>query len=158
MNDGNLVKNFDILQNVFPLSKCRTYWYVIQSLGETHPIDNISVHKIAPRFQDYLVRFSIYRNPSQVFQLKHQFKVQQCKPCHQCKPCQQFKPCHIPHICPYWYTTALLSTSRDLGIGLVWDNLSTGPTSWSDCWNPLQTELNYLWWVLSCSQDDIRWF
>ena len=28
----------------------------------------------------------------------------------------------------------------------------------SDCWNSLQAELNYLWWVLSCSQDDIRWF
>ena len=32
------------------------------------------------------------------------------------------------------------------------------PTMFSDCWNPLQAELNYLWWVLSCSQDDIRWF
>ena len=31
-------------------------------------------------------------------------------------------------------------------------------TMFSDCWNPLQAELNYLWWVLSCSQDDIRWF
>ena len=28
----------------------------------------------------------------------------------------------------------------------------------SDCWNSLQAELNYLWWVLSYSQDDIRWF
>ena len=56
----------------------------------------------------------------------------------------------------------LLSPSGDLGIGLVWDN-RTGPdhpttTFRSDCWNPLQTELNYLWGVLSCSQDDIRWF
>ena len=53
----------------------------------------------------------------------------------------------------------LLSPSGDLGIGLVWDN-HPHPTAafWSDCWNPLQTELNYLWWVLSCSQDDIRWF
>ena len=55
----------------------------------------------------------------------------------------------------------LLSPSGDLGIGLVWDN-PTGPhrttTFQSDCWNPLQTELNYLWGVLSCSQDDIRWF
>ena len=25
------------------------------------------------------------------------------------------------------------------------------PTMFSDCWNPLQTELNHLWWVLSCS-------
>ena len=58
MNDGNLEKNFEILHNVFPLSKCCTYWYVIQSLGETHSMNNISVHKIAPRFQDYLVRFS----------------------------------------------------------------------------------------------------
>ena len=24
--------------------------------------------------------------------------------------------------------------------------------------NSLQAELNYLWWVLSCSKDDIRWF
>ena len=32
------------------------------------------------------------------------------------------------------------------------------PTMFSHCWNPLQAELNYLWWVLSCSQDDIRWF
>ena len=32
------------------------------------------------------------------------------------------------------------------------------PTMFSDCWNPLQAELNYLWWVLSYSQDDIRWF
>ena len=139
-------------------------------------MNNISVHKIAPRFQDYLVRFSTYRDPSQVFQqLSHlssclcilyftlfcaslwpdpwplhagiprtvakkgrnilnnclvrcnlcviekkhlisdvgtsgdprMFKVQQCKPYQQCKPCQQFKPCHIPHFCPYWYTTAL---------------------------------------------------
>jgi len=108
----------------------------------------------------------------------------------------------------------LLSPSGDLGMGLVWDNLSTPtpldhfsirplksssnwtklsimgpqlfsgwyqmildvfrcsqqfsnvfrlfsncfPTMFSDCWNPLQAELNYLWWVLSCSQDDIRWF
>ena len=32
------------------------------------------------------------------------------------------------------------------------------PTMFSDCWIPLQAELNYLWWVLSCSLDDIRWF
>ena len=55
-----------------------------------------------------------------------------------------------------------LSPSGDLGIGLVWHNLSgphpTPPTFWSHCWNPLQTELNFLWGVLSCSQDDIRWF
>ena len=51
------------------------------------------------------------------------------------------------------------SLSGDLGIGLVWDNHPPQPpTFWSDCWNPLQTELNYLWWVLSCSQDDIRCF
>ena len=53
----------------------------------------------------------------------------------------------------------LLSPSGDLGIGLVWDN-PTGPdrtTFRSDCWSPLQTELKYLWRVLSCSQDDIRW-
>ena len=38
------------------------------------------------------------------------------------------------------------------------DVLDCFPTMFSDCWNPLQAELNYLWWVLSCSQDDIRWF
>ena len=32
------------------------------------------------------------------------------------------------------------------------------PTMFSDCWNPLQSKLNYLWGVISCSQDDIRWF
>ena len=47
----------------------------------------------------------------------------------------------------------------------VWSEITIHPTPpdrttkfRSDCWNPLQTELNYLWWVLSCSQDDIRWF
>ena len=49
----------------------------------------------------------------------------------------------------------LLSPSGDLGISLVWHNLSppdpTTATFRSDCWNPLQTELNHLWWVLSCS-------
>ena len=42
------------------------------------------------------------------------------------------------------YAFLFLSPSADLGIGLVWHNLSipTGPTFWSDCWNPLQTELN----------------
>ena len=62
----------------------------------------------------------------------------------------------------HWETTVaafLLSPSGDLGIGLVWDNHPTHRTTTfqSDCWNPLQTELNYLWGVLSCSQDDIRW-
>ena len=67
--------------------------------------------------------------------------------------------------CPtwwYWRLLAFLSPSGDLGIGLVWDNHPTPPhwttTFRSDCWNPLQTELNYLWRVLSCSQDNIRWF
>ena len=44
--------------------------------------------------------------------------------------------------------------------GLVWSEITyPHPTTTfrSDCWNPLQTELNYLWWVLSCSQDDIIW-
>ena len=54
----------------------------------------------------------------------------------------------------WWF----LSPSGDLGIGLVWHNLSPpDPTFQSDCWNPLQNELNYLWWVLSCSQDNIKW-
>ena len=43
-----------------------------------------------------------------------------------------------------------LSPSGDLGIGLVWDNNPT-TTFRFDCWNLLQTELNHLWWVLSCS-------
>ena len=55
---------------------------------------------------------------------------------------------------------SFLSPSGDLRIGLIWDNLSWPhrPTFWSECWNPLQTDLNYLCWVLSCSQDDIEWF
>ena len=44
-----------------------------------------------------------------------------------------------------------LSPSGDLGIGLVWDNHPDQTTFRPDCWNPLQTELNHLWWVLSCS-------
>ena len=70
----------------------------------------------------------------------------------------------IDLICVIWcdkWWQLFLSPSGDLGIGLVWDNLSNPiPTAnfRSDCWNPLQTELNYLWWVVSCSQDDIRWF
>ena len=46
-----------------------------------------------------------------------------------------------------------LSPSGDLGIGLVWHNLSNPHRTafWSDWWNPPQTELNHLWWVLSCS-------
>ena len=60
------------------------------------------------------------------------------------------------------FVMCLLSPSGDLGVRLVWHNLSppdhpTPPTFWSECWNPLQTEINYLWGVLSCSQD-IRWF
>ena len=52
-----------------------------------------------------------------------------------------------------------VKASGDLGIGLVWHNLyPSDPSFRSDCWNPHQTELNYLWWVLSCSQDDIRCF
>ena len=48
---------------------------------------------------------------------------------------------------------SFLSPSDDLGIGLVWDNLSPPPT-----FGPTQTELIYPWGVLNCSQDDIRWF
>ena len=53
----------------------------------------------------------------------------------------------------------LLSPSGDLRIGLVWDNHSHGTAFWSDCWNPLQTELNYLWWssvVLRMISDDFQ--
>ena len=57
---------------------------------------------------------------------------------------------------------ALFIAVRWSRIGLVWDNRTgphpTGPTFWTDYWNPLQTEINYLWGVLSWSQDDIRWF
>ena len=53
--------------------------------------------------------------------------------------------------CQYQENIVLLSPSGDLGIGLVWDNHPDQTTFWSDCWNPLQTELNHLWWVLSCS-------
>ena len=64
---------------------------------------------------------------------------------------------HVKYTC---HRKVLLSLSGDLGIGLVWDNLSLPhrTTFRSECWNPLQTELKYLWWVLSCYQDDIRWF
>ena len=56
-----------------------------------------------------------------------------------------------------------LSPWGDLGIGLVSNPsiLSTQPntaTFWYECWNLIQTELNYQWWVLSCSQDDVRCF
>ena len=67
----------------------------------------------------------------------------------------------LNHILRKKFFTTFLSPSGDLGIGLVWHNQSPphpGPTFWSHCWNPLQTELNFLWGVLSCSQDDIRWF
>ena len=62
----------------------------------------------------------------------------------------------------WWVSVWFLSPSGDLGIGLVWDNNRTPPhptaTFRSDCWNPLQRELNYLWLVLICSQDDFRRF
>ena len=56
-----------------------------------------------------------------------------------------------------------LSPWGDLGNGLVSDPsiLSTETytaTFWYECWNLIQTELNYQWWVLSCSQDDVRCF
>ena len=64
---------------------------------------------------------------------------------------------YFAYIIQNWF----LSPSGDLGISLVWHNLS-GPdptaTFRSDFWNPFQSELNYLWRVFSCSQDDIRWF
>ena len=50
----------------------------------------------------------------------------------------------------------LLSPSGDLGIGLVWDNLSLSHTTFRyECWNHVQAELYYLWWG---SQDDVRYF
>ena len=56
-----------------------------------------------------------------------------------------------------------LSPWGDLGNGLISDPsiLSTETytaTFWYECWNLIQTELNYQWWVLSCSQDDVRCF
>ena len=57
------------------------------------------------------------------------------------------------------WISKFLSPSGDLGIGLVWDNNPTGPDSFlvrllksSSNW----TKLSMM--VLSCSQDDIRWF
>ena len=45
---------------------------------------------------------------------------------------------------------SLLPPSGDIGTGLVWYNHPPQPntpsTFWSDCWNPLQAELNYLWY------------
>ena len=58
-----------------------------------------------------------------------------------------------------WRCSIFLSPSGDLGIDLVWDNwtrpvqTSPPPTFWSHCWNPLQTEPNFLG---SCYQDDFR--
>ena len=43
-------------------------------------------------------------------------------------------------------------------LGIVNHYITSNATFQSVCWNPLQTELNYLWWVFSYSQDDIRWF
>ena len=57
-----------------------------------------------------------------------------------------------------WDELNVVITVRWSRNDLVWDN-PTGPNQTpfrSDCWSPLQTELKYLWRVLSCSQDDIR--
>ena len=52
-----------------------------------------------------------------------------------------------------------LSPSGDLGISLVWRNLSGPDRHFSvRLLKSSQSEQNYLWGVLSCSQDDIRWF
>ena len=49
--------------------------------------------------------------------------------------------------------SCFLSLSGDLGIGLVWDNHLI-PYNISVC--ILKSCSNYLWWVLSCSQNDVR--
>ena len=54
-----------------------------------------------------------------------------------------------------------LSPSGDRGIGQVsYYNHPIHPvTFWLECWNlRVQTELNYIWWDLSCPQEDVRWF
>ena len=59
-----------------------------------------------------------------------------------------------------WTVFAFLSPSGDLGIGLVWDNLSPPhPTTHflARLLKSLSKWMN-LWRVLSCSRDDIRWF
>ena len=38
------------------------------------------------------------------------------------------------------------------GSGLILDNHPINPTYQYECWNLVQTKLNYLWLVLSCSQ------
>ena len=57
----------------------------------------------------------------------------------------------------------LFSPSGDLGIGLIWDNhlIPIHPTPYNFLVWELKsssTELNYLWWVFGCSQDDVRCF
>ena len=61
--------------------------------------------------------------------------------------------CMTTNVRDCFFQHYFLSPSGDLGIGLVWDNHPPHQTTTfrSDCWNPLQTELNHLWWVLSCS-------
>ena len=72
-------------------------------------------------------------------------------------PLRMSENSYMSDIISIWpLSLVLLSPSGDLGIGLVWDNPTA--TFRSDCWNSLQSELNYLWGVFSCSQDDIRWF
>ena len=125
------------------------FWHNIlhfNSLSEgTLYFDDIlhTLQKSVPVFTAYL---------SDIFTLHHFVWVYRISSWHSsCGVCRSLWPRSIDGSCrrSRW----LLSPSGDLGIGLVWDN-PTGPDPaafWSDCWNPLQTELNYLWWVLSCS-------
>lgn len=52
-------------------------------------------------------------------------------------------------------TISCLLSSGDVGIGLVWDNhlIPYNISVWI-----LKFCSNYLWWVLSCSQNDVRCF
>ena len=78
----------------------------------------------------------------------------------------QEQECPEGHYCATVFTWILSSKNFLLSISLQypfssWNMFQTVLPAFSalmgissDCWNPLLTEL----WVLSCSQDDIRWF
>ena len=77
-------------------------------------------------------------------------------------PLQVWRVSHFSYVNRYRTTEIwerLLSPSGDLR--MVWSEITypyypPHPTFWSECWNFLQTELNLLWWALSCFQNDVR--